>query len=116
MKLINITKKRVIASNVKLCKTALSRLKGLMFSSLKYNEALILVSEEESISLNSIHTFFVLFPLDVIWLDKNFKVIDFKLNIPQFIPFIKPKKPAKYVVELKHKKLNISLEDVLKLV
>ncbi len=115
MKLINKSRNLIIAENVKMCRSFFSRLKGLMFSlSLKNNEALVLEAEKESFSLSSIHTFFVFFPIDVVWLDRNFNVVDVKSNIRPFSLFIRPKRAAKYVIELKRDMAwNIGLNDKL---
>lgn len=51
-------------------KTFLQRLKGLMFKkNIDKDEALIFYSAE------SIHMFFMQFPIDVVFLDKNMRVI-----------------------------------------
>lgn len=54
---------------------------------------------------------FVFFPIDVFWLDKKMKVIDFKLNVKPFTFGHSPKAAAKYILEtrageLKELKLN----------
>ena len=115
MKLINKTKNLVIAEDVKVYRNLFDRFKGLMFSNLGGNKAVILESQKESIDLASIHTCFVFFPLSVIWLDKDFKVVDVKLNIRPFSLLIKPQKAAKYVVEMKKDNLNVDLGNILEL-
>ncbi|MBI2671160.1 DUF192 domain-containing protein [Candidatus Woesearchaeota archaeon] len=117
MKLINKSKNIVIAEKVKIYSTSLARLKGLMFSKLEDNEAIILKSSLESISLTSIHTFFVFFPIDVVWLNKNLEIVDIRLNVKPFTFLIKPKEKAQYIVEIKNSKdLNIKLGDKLKII
>lgn len=72
-----------------------------MFSKrLRKGEGVILINSEESIVNTAIHTFFVFFPIDVIWLDKNRKIVDFRKNVKPFTPLVVPKKAAKYVVEM----------------
>lgn len=44
--------------------------------------------------------FFVFYPIDVIFLDENYKVVDFKEDFKPFT-FYTSKKPAKYIIELK---------------
>ena len=56
--------KMMVASNI------LDRMKGLMFSAELPDCDGFLISP-----CNSIHTFFMRYPLDIIFLDKNFKVI-----------------------------------------
>jgi len=113
--IVNKTKNLVIANNVKVCDSFLSRLRGLMFTrKLKDDSALVLVSENESLVSSAIHTMFVFYTLDVIWLDKDFNVVDKRSNIRPFTLSIIPKKPAKYIIELKaNKSNNIELNDKL---
>lgn len=60
----------------------------------------ILVSRGENVSESSIHMFFVFRSLDILWLNKNMEVVDIRRNVKPFTPLVKPKKAAKYVVEL----------------
>jgi len=46
----------------------------------------------------SIHTLFVFFPLGVIWLDEEGKVVD-KVQAKPFRPFYAPKAPASFIIE-----------------
>ena len=97
MFLKNSTRKKVIASDVKLCKTVLSRSKGLMFSPKKANRAVVLVfPNEQKVDL---HMFFVFFPIDVIFLDKRKRVVEMKKNFEPFTTYVTHKK-AKYAVEV----------------
>jgi len=70
MRLINQTKNTVLAEDVFIAKTPFTRIKGLLgrknFTS---GQALILDP------CNSIHTFFMHFPIDVLFVDKNYKVL-----------------------------------------
>ncbi len=88
-----------------------------MFSrELKDNEALILANKKESVE-NAIHTFFVFYPIDVLWLDKNFKVVYKRESLKPFTFSAKPKKASKYIIELrKGKSRNINIGDKLKFV
>ncbi len=75
MKLKN-SQGHLIAENIKLADSFFSRLIGLMFK-----EPL---SEFDSLLIkkcNSIHTFFMKYPIDVIFMNKNFKVIRIYRNI-----------------------------------
>ncbi|MAG47371.1 hypothetical protein CL617_02095 [archaeon] len=113
---MNILKdKEIIVENVKYCDSLFSRAKGLMFSKeLKDTEGLILVSDNESIVKSTIHTFFCFYSMDVLWLNKDLKVVDKKENLKPFKLSIKPKKPSKYVLELKNgKSKDIKIGDRL---
>ena len=77
MEIIHLKTDRVIASKIKYASTAIERLRGLMFTrELVGMDGLLLEP------CNSIHNCFVFFSLDVIFLDKNNKVVkvirDFK--------------------------------------
>ena len=93
---------KLISTNVKLCSSFFSKLKGLMFSrKLKDNECLILKNASD------IHMLFVFQSIDVVWLDKNKEVIDKKENIKPFSLLIKPKIKAHYVIELPLRKAKL---------
>ncbi|HLC37093.1 MAG TPA: DUF192 domain-containing protein, partial [archaeon] len=77
--------------------------KGLMFvDSMNENQGMFFIFEEES------ERFFwmknVLIPLDFVWIDEGFKVIDLTANVPVCLrdpcPAYSPKEKAKYVLEL----------------
>lgn len=106
----------ILADNVKQYTNIFSRFKGLRFSKpLKEKQAIILVAEKESIRETMIDMLFVFFPLDVLWLDKNKRVVDMRRNVKPFTPIVTPKKPAKYIIELKTGTTNnINLGDELK--
>jgi len=79
MKVINISKNTTLADNAELANTFSKRLIGLLNrKSLNQGEALILAPS------NSIHSFFMRFTIDVIFLDKAGKVIE---TLPSFKPF-----------------------------
>jgi len=91
----------ILADNAEYCKDIFSKTRGLMFrKKLKQGQGLILVADEESIYETTIHMFFVFFPIDVVWLNKDKKVVDLKCNVKSFQPLIAPREPAKYVLEL----------------
>ena len=102
--------KRIIISNVKLAKTHWERTKGLMFEEKKkFNYALIFEFPRESRIGTSLHMLFVFFPIDVLFMNKEKKVVD-KVTLNPFIPNYTPKKAAKYVIELpkgKAKKIKV---------
>ena len=92
----NTTKNKVIATDFKLCYDNFSKFIGLMFSR-KQNRALILKFNQENII--SLHMFFVFYPIDVLFLDKNKIVVDKKENFKPFTVY-KSKKKAMYAIEL----------------
>jgi uncharacterized protein len=75
--IINQRNEKIIAHNVIPSYTFWRRLKGLMFrKSLPAGYAMHIMP------CSSIHTFFMKFPLDVLYIDKNNQVVKVSLNIP----------------------------------
>ncbi len=73
---------------------------------------LVLISPKEKKEYSSIHMLFMRFPIDVLWLDSQMKVVDIARNIPPAHPFkpgtwktYRPRKDAKYVLEIALKPL-----------
>ena len=91
---------------IKLCKSLLSQCRGLMFS--KKENLLFINKKEKTINL---HMFFVFFPIDIFYLDRNYQILK-KIRAYPFQPFIKGVK-AKYILELTEKN-NIKEKDKLK--
>ena len=97
---------KIIMRNVRFAKNTLERTKGLMFEEKKkFNYALIFEFPIESKIGTSLHMLFVFFPIDVLFLDKNQKVVD-KTTLQPFIPNYTPKKAAKFVIELPIEKIK----------
>jgi len=79
MRVVNTSKNTILADNAELANTFLKRLIGLLNrKALNPGEALILAPS------NSIHSFFMRFTIDVLFLDKSGKVIR---TLPSFKPF-----------------------------
>jgi hypothetical protein len=77
-----------------ICKSHWSVFRGLMFS--RKNNLIFVLDKERIIGL---HMVFVFFPIDVLFLDKDKKIIEIKKNLKPFSFYISKKK-AKYVVEI----------------
>jgi len=91
----NTTKKTVIAENCKKRRNILAKTFGLM---LKNNiTPLLFIFKKEKII--PIHTLLVKKPIDLVYLDRQMKVVDLKQNL---LPcrFYTPKARAMYVLEL----------------
>jgi len=79
LKITNRSKNTLLVLNASLAGSFFTRMFGLLGrESLKQDEALVLKP------CNSIHTFFMRFPIDVIFLDKNNRVVK---TLPAFKPF-----------------------------
>ena len=66
-----------------------------MFS--RKNKTLLFVFNKEKII--SLHMFLVFYPIDVLFLNKNKKIVEIKQNFKPFT-FHTPQNKAKYVIEL----------------
>ena len=76
MRIENSTKNTTLAENCTVADTFFTRLKGLLGTpSLNTGEGLLLVGEK------SIHTFFMAFPIDVIYIDREKTVIKLNRNL-----------------------------------
>ncbi|MBS3097677.1 DUF192 domain-containing protein [Candidatus Woesearchaeota archaeon] len=97
MALKNATKNIDLVYNVKFCKNSLTKSIGLMFSKKLDDKALIFVFKKENIV--PLHMFFVFYPIDVLFLNKDKEVVELKESLKPF-HLLTPKKGAKYVIEL----------------
>src|SRR3989344_2359970 len=116
MKFFEIIKDNIIlADKAKWYKNFFFKARGLMITMpLKKGKAIILEADEEGILNTTIHMIFVFFPIDVICVNLEKKVVDIKRNVVPFTPWLSPRDPAKYVVEFpssstKHVKIGDSL-------
>ena len=91
----NKTRKTLIAERHYNFKSPISKAIGLMFSMNPKN--LVFIFKKERIV--PLHMFFVIFPIDVLFLDKNRKVVDLKDNFRPFTSYT-PRAKSKYVIEL----------------
>ncbi len=112
--LLKKTKKetQIVASKIVRRKTIASMGKGLMFHKKIRDEAHIFYLSNKR--REAITMFFVFFPIDIIFLDENKKIVELKENIKPFSNYYS-KNEAKYVVELesgevKRKKLRLGDE------
>lgn len=106
MRIINKTRSIIISDSYLLCESPLSKFIGLMFSKQK---TLIFKFDKEK--LIALHMFFVFYPIDILFLNKNKTVVDKKENFRPFT-FYKSKKKAMYAIELPAiKKTNTEIGD-----
>jgi len=95
-KITNSTKKVQVASGYRLCSSVVSKAWGLMFRFSVKDPLIFAFTRQRRYSL---HMFFVFFPIDVLFLDKNRKVVDMKRDFMPFT-FYTPKKPCQYIIEI----------------
>lgn len=90
---------KTIISKVRVA-SELGKVKGLMFEKKeKHDYALIFKMHAESRIGCSLHMMFVFFPIDVLFLNSEKKVVD-KVTLNPWQLNYTPKKAAKYVVEM----------------
>lgn len=78
MRLINQTQNTVLAEDVCVADTLLKRIKGLLGrKEFLSGQGLILKP------CNSVHTFFMRFPIDLLFVDNNYRIIK---ALPEFLP------------------------------
>ncbi len=90
----NSTRKTILAEEYRICRTLFSKARGLMF---KKQENLMFVFDKEKII--PLHMLFVFYPIDVIYLDADQKVVELKEDLKPFT-FYTPLNKAQYVLEL----------------
>jgi len=107
-RIINKTKGKVIVEKARVANNFFSRLIGFMFrKNIDEDEAIIFYKAP------SIHTFFMYIPIDIVFLDKDMKVIKTKSLKPYRIIFCKD---SFITIELKENKIieiPIEKEDLI---
>ena len=102
MKIINNNK----YIELKMCNNIFNRFKGFMFTK-NINNCLCFPR------CNSIHTFFMLNPIDVIMTDKNYKILYIFKNVKPF-KIILPKKDVYYTFELPTNTFKFKINEKIK--
>lgn len=112
VEIINVTKENIICSDGALANSFFSRLKGLIGKNeLKINEGLCILP------CKSVHTFFMKFSIDVIFVDKNGIVCKIAKNLKPY-KISKYISKAQYVIELSSGMCNrfkIEIGDIIEL-
>lgn len=89
----------VILARVKLCMSFWCHFRGLqLVPRLPGDQGLLFVTNVEGRAHTTIHMFFMLFSIGVVWLDSNGKVVDTRLAKP-WRPAYAPRAPAQYYIE-----------------
>ncbi len=97
--IVNQTSGDTLARTVTRCDTFWKRGWGLMFRPAPAeDEVYLFVEKRESVAQTAIHMLFVFFPIAVVWLDAEKRVVDKALARP-FRPYYAPSRPARYYVE-----------------
>lgn len=108
--IINQTKKTIISQRERLCTSFLSQCLGLMF---RPRQNLVMVfPEERKISLQM---FFVFYPITVLVVNKEQRVVEIKENFRPFT-FWSSTKKGKWAVELGEKQGGVKVGDLISIV
>lgn len=112
--------KNLVKINVEIADDDVERTKGLMFRErLDENDGMLFIFDDEEYQ-----TFWMkntLIPLDIIFIDKNLKIVDIKSAAPckeEPCTLYKSQKPAKYVLEMNgnfSKRKGIDVDDDVKI-
>lgn len=94
----NDTTGTVLWNDFELANTPLSRMRGLMFR-LRMTKPLLFEFPRVCRVEASVHMFFVFFPIDLIYLDENKRIVDLKENFKPFSINYTPRAPVKYLIE-----------------
>ena len=78
MRLINQTKNTILAEDVLIANTFFKRIKGLLGEKVFLSNQAIILDP-----CNSVHTFFMRFAIDILFVDKNYRVVK---TLPKFTP------------------------------
>lgn len=97
---INNSSSTTVEFSARYCDSFREKLMGLMFKkSIDPGFGIILAETSESIINTSIHMLFMNFDVTVLWLDKNFTIVDKVLAKKWKLAYFS-EKPAQYVIEL----------------
>ena len=97
--LVNQTTGELLSRRVTRCDSYWRRLRGLMFRRrLEPEQAYLFVFGNESVIAASVHMAFVFFPISLVWLDAQRRVVDVRLATP-FCLYYAPRQAARYLVE-----------------
>jgi len=102
----NQTKGRIVAKDYVKCHDFISQAFGLMFRK-EITPLVFVFKHPKSCCL---HSFFVKFPIDLVFLNDCFEVVELKRNLLPFHMY-RPENPASFVLELpEHTIINSNIE------
>ena len=98
MRLVDRTTGEILALEVKTADTFWGRLRGLMFRH-KFPRGGAMLFKFQKPGRHSVHMFFVRFPIDLIYLNSDFRVVELRARLKPWRVY-RPKTAASYLVEL----------------
>lgn len=96
--IINRSRKQVIVEKKHVCR-GLSKAIGLMFSTRNKIDNCAFIFEFSREKKLSFHMFFVFYPVDIVFLDRNKRVVEYKQGFKPFTAYCSKEK-AKFAIEL----------------
>jgi len=114
-KMIVKRKNKILFKDCKACITSWSKAIGLMFS--KQKAEFCLIFNFDKLHKVDLHMFFVTYPIDVVFLDNRYKVVELKENFKPW-HFYSSNKEIQYFLEVPCgtiKKKNIGLGELLEI-
>lgn len=99
-RIVNVTRNLVLAEYAEIADTFFSRMKGLLFRKSLVKSAALIIKPT-----SSLHTFFMQFPIDIAFLDKDNKILKISQNVLPF-RFIACSLRAKIALEFPAGTLN----------
>lgn len=95
----NKTQDQIISKEIIICDKLWSSMRGLMFRKTLGEDQCLLIDLHKDTNA-AIHMFFVNFPIDVVWLNNEKRVVDVAKDIKPNTPYKAPSKFARYILEL----------------
>lgn len=106
MRLINRSTGKLLASEVELVDTFWRRFRGLMLRR-RFPRGKALLFKFTKPGRHSVHMWFVRFPIDLVYLDLNFRVVELRVRLKPW-RFYRPKATANYLIELPTGTISLS--------
>ncbi|HTY91823.1 MAG TPA: DUF192 domain-containing protein [Methanocella sp.] len=88
---------RIVSADIEIADSFLSKLLGLMF---RKSFAGALIFDMGRVTYDGIHMLFVRFPIDVVFLDPDRRIVDLKENVRPWVGTAFPKSRFMYAIEL----------------
>jgi hypothetical protein len=99
MALKNKTRKTLVSKNYRICKSNWSKARGLMFTDRTAVLRESLIFDFDTPRMQSLHMFFVFYPIDVLFLSPEKSVVEAKSGFRPFTVYNSSAR-SKYVIEL----------------
>ncbi|MFA5105531.1 MAG: DUF192 domain-containing protein [Candidatus Micrarchaeia archaeon] len=87
--------KKEICGSFETADNAIARMRGLMFRS----KPAFILFDFHGVGIYPIHSFFVRFNFDAIYLDPEFGVVEAFRSVKPYTALVRPKAPARYLLE-----------------